>query len=142
MNARLRRLRFRDLELLVHLDDTRSLRKSAEILCVSQPAVTKALREIESSFACSLFERSTRRVVPTEIGHMAIDHARSLLGNLDLIDRQLAARKAGVLGERRIGVIPYAAPALMPHIAKVLMRTLPSIRLLVVEGTTIAPCSR
>ena len=138
MDARLRRLRFRDLELLVHLDDTRSLRKSAEILCVSQPAVTKALREVESSFGCPLFERSTRRIVPTDVGYLAIDHARSLLGNLDLIDRQLVAKKAGLVGERRIGVIPYAAPALMPHIAKVLMRSLPGIRLVVVEGTTEA----
>jgi len=38
-----------------------------------------------------------------------------VLGNLDLIGRQLAAKKAGVVGERRIGVIPYAAPALMPY---------------------------
>src|SRR5471032_3339311 len=119
----MRRLQFRDLELLVGLDETRNMRRTAEQLGVSQPASTKALHKIERLFGLSVFERTTRRVVPTAIGLSVIGHARSLLGNLDLIARQLATKKSGLPDERRIGVIPYAAPTLMPHIAKQLMQT-------------------
>ena len=132
----MRRLQFRDLELLVRLEETRSMRKTAELTGFSQPAATKALRKIERLFGLSVFERTTRRVVPTAIGLLIVDHARSLLGNLDLIGRQLATKKSGLPDERRIGVIPYAAPALMPHIVKQLMRTHSSVKLLIIEGTT------
>jgi DNA-binding transcriptional LysR family regulator len=132
----LRRLQFRDLELLVRLEKTRSLRRTAEELGFSQPAATKALRKIEGLFGSPLFERTTRRVLPTAAGLLAIDHARLLLGNLDLMDRHLATRKSGLPDERRIGVIPYAAPALMPHLVKELMKTHPGVKLLVIESTT------
>src|SRR5258708_36472235 len=118
-----RRMRFRDLELIVRLEETLSMRKTAHLLGVSQPAATKILREVERQFGLALFERTTRRIVPTEPGRLAVAHARSLLGHLDLIERQLAAQKTGMSGERRVGVIPYAAPALMPHIAKALRQT-------------------
>lgn len=39
-----------DYRLLITLDETKTLRKAAEILYISQPAVTQRLKAIESSF--------------------------------------------------------------------------------------------
>jgi len=52
------RLRFRHLELIQSLGATGSLHKTARSMNLSQPAISKALVEIESSFGFHLFERS------------------------------------------------------------------------------------
>jgi hypothetical protein len=62
---RLRFMRLRHHEILVALNDLGNLRKAAEQLAISQPAVTKALQEIESQMGATLFERHSKGVVPS-----------------------------------------------------------------------------
>ena len=69
MHHRLGRVRFRDLELLLALADTGSLRQAATVLGVSQPALSKSLREIEDAFGVPLYVRSRN---PS--GHVELEH--------------------------------------------------------------------
>ena len=45
----------RELELIARLEETRSMRRTAHSLGISQPAATKALREVERLFGFPLF---------------------------------------------------------------------------------------
>ena len=55
----------RHLRLLVALDEIRHLGKAAASINVSQPAVSKALGELERGLELKLFERTARGVHPT-----------------------------------------------------------------------------
>lgn len=49
-----------DYRLLITLDETKTLRKAAEILYISQPAVTQRLKAIEATFGVEIFIRTKK----------------------------------------------------------------------------------
>src|SRR5215213_6962522 len=103
--ALIARLRFRHLELIRSLGATGSLCKTASALNLSQPAISKALVEIESSFGFNLFERSPAGVTLTPRGQAILEGATLLLNSLRHV------RRAALHAERRVvirmGVTPF-----------------------------------
>ncbi|MDR5604325.1 LysR family transcriptional regulator, partial [Staphylococcus coagulans] len=68
-----------DYRLLITLDETRTLRKAAERLYISQPAVTQRLKSIERHFGVDIFIRTKKQLITTTEGAMVIAHAKSML---------------------------------------------------------------
>ena len=73
----------RKLEIFVCVADQQSFSKAAEVLHLAQPAVSIAVRKLEESFNCKLFERSGRRVKLTTQGRDAWQRARAILEQAD-----------------------------------------------------------
>lgn len=71
-HALLTRLKVRQLALLQAIDRHRTLGRVAADMRLSQPAITKALREVEDIFGTPLFERTPRGLVPTHTGAAAL----------------------------------------------------------------------
>ncbi|MCQ9618215.1 LysR family transcriptional regulator [Paenalcaligenes niemegkensis] len=82
LHALCSRLRFRQLRLLIAIDDLGSVHRVAKILHMTQPGVSKSLRGIEETFGVSLFVRSTQGLLPNEMGKTAIRHARLIYASL------------------------------------------------------------
>lgn len=100
------RLRLKHLALLLALDRQRSVSRVAAEMDLTQPAVTKALREIEEIFMVPLFVRSRRGLEPTGTGAAVLAHARLAMADTEALGRELAVIGAGLHGRLRIGVIP------------------------------------
>jgi DNA-binding transcriptional LysR family regulator len=107
------RLRFRQLRLLVALDAHRNLRRAAAELHIAQPAATKLLQELESTFGTPLFERHPRGMEPNVYGEVMVRHARMMLFNLTHAREELSMLKAGTAGKINVGAIMAAVPALL-----------------------------
>jgi LysR family transcriptional regulator of abg operon len=108
------RLRFRHLELIQSLGATGSLRKTARAVNLSQPAISKALVEIESSFGFRLFERSPAGVAVTPRGQAILEGATLLLNGLRHVWRAaLHAERRVVI---RMGVTPFLSVTLVPRL--------------------------
>lgn len=108
------RLRFRHLELIEHLGAQRSIRKASKLMHISEPAISKALAEIETSFGFALFERSASGVVPTPRGEAVIAGARLLLNSLRHV--RLTAAEADHGQVVRLGVAPFLALTMVPKL--------------------------
>src|SRR5258708_16610079 len=63
-----RRLKLRDLDILLAVVETGSMGKAAKRLNTFQPAVSKAVVELEHALGVRLVDRSRRGVVPTPYG--------------------------------------------------------------------------
>jgi DNA-binding transcriptional LysR family regulator len=63
-----RRLKLRDLDILVAVVETGSMGKAAKRLDISQPAISKAIVELEDALGVRLLDRGRRGVVPTAYG--------------------------------------------------------------------------
>ena len=87
----LRHLKFRELSYLVTLERIRSIHRAAELHGISQPALSKTLRELENVLGFKLFERSRRGVAPTKLGEIVIAQAMQMISNLDALE--CAARR-------------------------------------------------
>lgn len=104
------RLRFKQVALLIALDEFGSLHKAADSLHLTQPAATKALHEMEAALGVSLFDRSTRGMEATELGRCVIRYARLIHSDMRNLRDELNGIMQGKGGRLSIGTIMGAAP--------------------------------
>ncbi len=107
------RLKVRHLVLLRNIGLHGSLTRVADDMGISQPAVTKALGEIESLFGAPLFVRSGRGLKPTAMGELAIVKARHMLHELDHWAADMEAVRRGRSARLLIGAVPYVPGELL-----------------------------
>lgn len=130
------------LRALVAAVEEGSLRAAARRVGVSQPALTKMIRELERELQTTLLARSTTGVVATAQGKVLYEHARAadreLLNAVDQIS-QLGGRMEGDL---HVGAVPLAVMLLMPETLRTFGREFPGIRLRISEELYIAQLTR
>ncbi|QTD93849.1 LysR substrate-binding domain-containing protein [Burkholderia anthina] len=110
----LRRLRLRDLETLDTLARTRSFARTAEVASITQPALSKWLRELEASLGLPLFERTSRRVAPTVYGDALLECIGRVLTDLRGVAPAFDALRTGAGRPVSIGLLPNMASQLIP----------------------------
>lgn len=130
------RLKFRHLALLDSVARLRTLSRVAEELRLTQPAITRAVQEIEDIFGVPLFERSNRGLNATAAGRVVLAQARALLHDVEATTRELSAIGAGLHGRLRLGVIPHLPTALLEAALGELMAQAPRMAVMVREATT------
>lgn len=128
-------LKPRHMQLLVGLDDLRHVGRVAEMMNVSQPAISKALAEIERGVGLSLFERGKSGLVPTVYGACMIRLCRTMLHSLDTAGEELRQLQSGATGQVRVGVLPVAAPVLVPRAVIRLQQQAPRAAVVLHEAT-------
>jgi len=108
------RLKIRQITLLAHLDEERSVLRAAKALGMTQPAASKQLKEMEDALQVQLFERHARGIVPTSSGEILVRHARSILSEFDLAQQELARLQSGLSGQASLGTVTTPAANLVP----------------------------
>ncbi|HWK61966.1 MAG TPA: LysR substrate-binding domain-containing protein [Eoetvoesiella sp.] len=129
-------LRPRHFQLLVALDELRHVGRVADYLNITQPAVSKSLSELERGLEVRLFERDPKGLIPTAFGECLIRFSRSVLRELNTTRDELRHLKAGTTGSIRIGMLPVAAPALVPRSVILLKEEAPATTVVLVEGNS------
>ncbi|MDO4867859.1 MAG: LysR family transcriptional regulator [Clostridia bacterium] len=74
------------LRYMVEIERTRSITQAAANLFLSQPNLSRILREVEEQLGYALFERTSRGVRPTEAGNAFLRHARRILAEVEAIE--------------------------------------------------------
>lgn len=81
-----------------------NISKAAEMLYISQPAVSKAITKLEQSLGHTLFIRSKRGVKLTEEGEMLYQHLAKAFDSIDTAEKTLKRIGQFGIGQIRIGV--------------------------------------
>lgn len=117
LSTRLTKLRFGQLWLLSDLYEGAggSIRQCAARLNLTQPAVSKALKELEAILGARLYERSVRGVVPTAAGVTAARGAKLLLAELGLLAKEVHEADTQVNVSVRIGITSYLGGSVLPQ---------------------------
>lgn len=129
-------LKTRQLRLLVALDDFGSLKKVAEALHVTLPAVSKGLAELEKGLGLELFTRTPHGVRPTIYGECLIRYARGMLTDVQQVRDELMALGSGSGGKVNVGVYHASSSLLMPHALALLKQRSPATNARVAESTS------
>lgn len=111
----LARLRLRHLQCLLAVADTGSLRRAADRLSITQPAVTKTIHELEEILGVRLLARGRRGAVPTAEAALFLRHAQASISALGEAVRSVTAGQAQ--RPLRVGVLPTLAPSVMARVA-------------------------
>ncbi len=118
------------------------MRSAGKRIGISQPALTKLIRELERELSTTLLVRSTTGVKPTTQGLVLYERAlaaeRELAQAVDQI-RQLDGRMTGSI---TIGAVPLAVMLLVPETLRTFGRAFPEVQLRVSEELYIAQLIR
>jgi LysR family transcriptional regulator of abg operon len=131
-------VKFNTLLALVAAVEEGSLRAAARRLSISQPAVTKLMREIENDVGAPLLQRSTGGVFPTAQGKVLYEHACRALRELDDARGLIGQLGGNMIGEISITAVPLAVLLLIPETMRTFGRDYPQIQLRVREELYIA----
>ena len=130
-----RKFRLRHVELIAELHDCGSILKAARRLSLTQPTVTKALRDVESTLGVKLFERSNRGLEPTAYGEIFARHAKIVLAQLRHAAEELESLRAGYSGKVTVGTLLAASASILPDAIAMLKQQRPAVAISVVVGT-------
>jgi DNA-binding transcriptional LysR family regulator len=131
-----RHLKFRELNYLVTLGRISSIHRAAALHGISQPALSKTLRELESVLGFRIFERSRRGVAPTRLGEIVIAQAVQMISNLDALTARLDAERHGHRRVYRVGATPNPALRLIPGAFMRAREKFPDLVVELVEAST------
>jgi LysR family transcriptional regulator, regulator of abg operon len=111
-----------------------SVRGGARALGISQPALTKSIRQLEEELHAKLLQRSGRGAIATRAGKAFLARARVIQAELGKIEEDLNELRGSGGGAAVIGVSPAAAVLLVPEAILRLHRRHPDVRIRLVEG--------
>jgi len=129
------RLRLRNLQLLISLSSTQNISHTATELAITQPALSKWLKELEYDLGMALFERHARGLKPTPQGQALIEHARRIEAHLDLARDEMAVIRDGGRGLVTIGTSGASAADTVPLSVLKLLGQSPQTQVRLVEST-------
>lgn len=127
-------MKIRQLQQFIAVAQTGSIHAAARQLGLTQPALTKGLRTLETSLGVRLFERHARGVTPTEYGASFLPRAQLIVAEALRGEQELRALQGTLAGVLRIAVAPVAAVALMPDAVRLFRRRHPTAELVIVDG--------
>lgn len=98
------RLEIKHLRLVTNIADVGNLTRAAHMLCLSQPALSKQLAELEERLGFALFHRTRKAMCLTEQGSGFHTHAKKILSDVDTLETELQAYGKGATGKLRISI--------------------------------------
>ena len=123
---------------MIALSKTRHFGRAAEMVHVSQPALSVQIREMEQRLGTQLFLRDAGSPITlTPAGQDVLRTARRIMLELEQLEENLRWGD-GLKGRLRLGLIPTVAPYLLPVALPLLQRLAPSLDLRVREAKTDA----
>ena len=131
-------MRLQAIEQFIAVIDAGSIRGAARNLDISQPALTRALQQLEEELGVQLMDRSGRGVTPTAAGSAFLSRARVAEAEL----RKAAEEAKKTVGDSTrllaLGVSPVGASLLLPELAITLKKLHPTTRMRILETTPSA----
>jgi DNA-binding transcriptional LysR family regulator len=122
-----RRLKLRDLHIFMAVVERGTMARAAKSLAMSQPAVSRAIADMEHTLGLRLLDRSRQGVEPTPYGHALVRRGMAVFDELREGVKELQFLADPSAGELRIGSSEGMAAGVLPAIIREMSRRHPRI---------------
>jgi DNA-binding transcriptional LysR family regulator len=116
--------------------EQRHFRKAAELLYLTQPAVTHQIRALEETFSVPLFDRSGKEVTLTASGEILLKYVRQVDELVARAEEEISALAGEVRGELRIAASMTIAQFVLPALLGGFVRLHPSVHVAIESSKT------
>lgn len=135
-------MNFFKLEVLIAIVETSSFSAASEQLNLTQPAVSRHVRELEQICGTPLFVRLSRGVEPTDFGHIMYHYALEVIsGARDLLSNVNELVK-GSGGRISLGTTPTFAQYLLPQALELFFEQNPDVKVDIDLSGTDVCCAK
>jgi len=126
-------IELRHLQYFQVLGKELNFHRASEKLFISQPGLSRQIKQMEEIFGVSLFDRTKRKVELTAAGAYLLKEVDFIFSHLKNVKQQVANIHQGKLSELRIGFLGSAAQKVIPEFVSGLNREHPGIRTILEE---------
>lgn len=124
------------LRVFITAARTLSFTRTAEQLCISQPAVSKHVGELESRYGLQLFTRRGSRLELTEAGRTLLVSAERVADDYRRLEYEMSLCTGQTEGELRLGASTTIAQYLLPPILARFTTRFPKVRVSLLSGNS------
>jgi LysR family transcriptional regulator, carnitine catabolism transcriptional activator len=135
-------LTVQQLRVVLAVHDAGSFTAAAETLLQAQSSLSRTVLEVERRLGVALFDRTTRRLEPTEEGREFVTIARSTVAVFDANLRHFAGFLDGQRGRVRVATLPSLAAILLPSIVSAYQRSHPDVELSIEDALAVEVLAR
>ena len=132
-----RRVKLRDLHVLLAVAQWGSMAKAARHLSTSQPVISKTIAELEHALGVKLLDRNPQGIVPTMYGRALMSRGLAIFDELREGIKELEFLADPASGELRVGCPETMHAGLMPAIMERLTSRHPRVILHVLQAYTV-----
>ncbi|MET3698164.1 DNA-binding transcriptional LysR family regulator [Bacillus oleivorans] len=127
-------MHFSDCKLLSVLAQEMNMRKAAEKLFVSQPALSQRLQTIEKDWGAQLFIRSQKGLTLTPAGERVIEYANMVIRQEEKVREELSLLESKVFGTLKIACATIVGQNWLPQILKRFVTKFPQVKISLITG--------
>ena len=113
-----------------------SFTKASQELYISQPAITKHIQELESTYNTRLFTRQGNKIALTEAGKLLLEHSAKILEDYKRLEYEMHLMQGTYRGELRLGASTTISQYVLPLLLASFIRKFPQIRISLFSGNT------
>src|SRR5277367_3059802 len=121
-------MELRHLRYFVVVAEEQNVTRAAERLHVSQPPLSRQIRDLEQELGVQLFRRTAKSLALTEAGKIFLNEARGVLLQADKAVQTVRAVASADRGQLRIGYAPSLTVELLPKALRGFERERPGVR--------------
>lgn len=126
----------KQIESFVRVAELGSFTRAAQLLDMTQPALSRQIRLLEVDLRQSLLVRNGRGAVPTEAGKLLLSHGRGILHQVARAREDLGRVRGALAGRVAIGLPPSLSRVLAVPLTRAFRAQLPEASLSITEGLT------
>jgi DNA-binding transcriptional LysR family regulator len=126
-------LDIRNLEYFIEVARWKSFSQAAEAIHISQPSISRAIKDLETQFGVALFYRNTKYVKLTDAGEIILEQAQQVVSSFENITAKLEGLTKMQTGKIHIGLPPITAVTTFSHLLGAFRREYPNIRIQLYE---------
>jgi DNA-binding transcriptional LysR family regulator len=126
----------RRLKTFVTVAEQGTISKAANLLHITQPALSRQIARLEQELGFKLFGRMGRRLMLTAQGQQFVADCRNLLGSADAVEERARDLREGKIAHVRIAASALTIEGLFPLLLKSMAELDPGIKVTVIEADT------
>ncbi len=121
-------MELRHLRYFVAVAEEQNVTRAAAKLHVSQPPLTRQIRDLEEELGVVLFERNGKSIRLTEVGRVFLAEAQASLKRVDEAVQAVRAAAAGQQCELHVGYAPSPTIEILPRVLRAFQNKAPNVR--------------
>lgn len=123
-----------ELQILVTLSEEKNMRKAAERLFVSQPALSQRLQSMEKAWGLKIFLRSQKGLTLTPAGEKIVQFAKEMVEKEEKVREEISLLEGEVYGTLKIAVASIIGQHWLPKVLKKYVQKYPQAKISLITG--------